>query len=189
MLGAEMGRHFHETVTGLAPVLPHSGQTTGPMKRKRPVDVWKLVAVFSAAMAFLCLPAVLFLHRGVLDDLDFWGGTFVIVLGGALELILLGWIFGIDKAWDELHLGSKLRVPRIFRFVIKYITPTCLLFLLVWYFATDWWPVIMMEGIPEANVPYILGTRLLLLAILVTLAVLVWIAWRGRDTKKYYGEE
>jgi murein L,D-transpeptidase YafK len=29
------------------------------MKRKRPVDAWKLVAVFSAAMAFLCLPAVL----------------------------------------------------------------------------------------------------------------------------------
>lgn len=54
-----MGRHFHETATGLAPLLPHSGQTTGFMKRKRPIDAWKLVAVFSAAMAFLCLPAVL----------------------------------------------------------------------------------------------------------------------------------
>ncbi len=59
MLGAEMGRHFHETATRLASVLPHSRQTTEFMKRKRPVDAWKLVAVFSAAMAFLCLPAVL----------------------------------------------------------------------------------------------------------------------------------
>lgn len=54
-----MGRHFHETATGLARVLPHSGQTTGFMKRKRPIDAWKVVAVFGAAMVFLCLPAVL----------------------------------------------------------------------------------------------------------------------------------
>ena len=40
-------------------MLPHSGQTTGFMKRKRPIAAWKLVAVFGAAMAFLCLPAVL----------------------------------------------------------------------------------------------------------------------------------
>lgn len=40
-------------------MLPHSRQTTGFMKRKRPNAAWKLVAVFGAAMAFLCLPAVL----------------------------------------------------------------------------------------------------------------------------------
>ena len=40
-------------------MLPHSRQTTGLMKRKRPIGTWKLVAVFGAAMAFLCLPAVL----------------------------------------------------------------------------------------------------------------------------------
>lgn len=59
MLPAEIRCHFHETATRCAPVLPHSGQTTGLMKRKRPFDAWKLVAVFGAAMAFLCLPAVL----------------------------------------------------------------------------------------------------------------------------------
>jgi murein L,D-transpeptidase YafK len=54
-----MGRHFHETATGLAPVMPYSGQTTERMKRKRAIDAWKLAAVCGAAMAFLCLPAVL----------------------------------------------------------------------------------------------------------------------------------
>ena len=58
-LKAELGRHFHETATGLASLLPHSGQTTGFMKRKRAFGAWKLIAVLGAAMTFLCLPAVL----------------------------------------------------------------------------------------------------------------------------------
>ena len=147
------------------------------------------VKIFAVFAFVLCLPAVLFLHRGVLDDLDFWGGTLIIVLGGAFELILLGWVFGINRAWEELHHGCKMRMPKIFRFIIKYITPACLIFLLAWYFSTDWWPVIMMEGVPKANVPYILGIRILLLVILVTLAILVWIAWRKRDLKEYYEKE
>lgn len=54
-----MGRHFLQTATLAAQLLPHSGQTTGFMKRKRPAAAWKLTAVLGAAMAFLCLPAVL----------------------------------------------------------------------------------------------------------------------------------
>ncbi len=142
----------------------------------------KAAKIFGSIAFILCLPAVLFLHRGVLDDLDFWGGNLIIVIGGALELVLLGWVFGINKAWDELHRGAKMRIPRIFKFIIKYVTTTCLFVLLIWYFATEWWPVITMEGVPETNIPYILGIRLVLLGILILLAILVWMAWRKRET-------
>ncbi|UCD16876.1 MAG: sodium-dependent transporter [Candidatus Zixiibacteriota bacterium] len=146
----------------------------------------KAVRIFGIAAFILCQPAIWFMHRGVLSDLDFWGANFVIVLGATIEIILLAWVFGIGRAWDELHLGSNLRVPRIFKFIIKYITPTCLLFILIWWFATDWWDVIMMDGLDRESIPYVLGIRLILLSVLILLAVLVWIAWRKRKMAEYY---
>jgi NSS family neurotransmitter:Na+ symporter len=146
----------------------------------------KSVRIFGVAAFILCLPAILFLHRGVLNDLDFWGANFFIVISATLEIILLGWVFGIDKTWEQLHLGAKLKVPHIFKYIIKYITPAILLCILGYWFATDWWPIIRMEGVPAENVPFILGIRLILLGILVLLAVLVWLAWRNRDMSRYY---
>ena len=43
----------------MARLLPQSGQTKGFMKRKRRFAALKMTAVLGAAMAFLCLPAVL----------------------------------------------------------------------------------------------------------------------------------
>ncbi|MDX9858947.1 MAG: sodium-dependent transporter [candidate division Zixibacteria bacterium] len=140
----------------------------------------KAVRIFGVAAFVLCQPAVWFLHRGVLDELNFWGGTFIIVIGALFELILLAWVFGIDKAWDELHCGCRMRVPRIFRYIIKYVSPTLLIAMLIWWLATDWWAVITMDGVPDQNVPYVLGIRLILLALIATIAVLVWVAWRRR---------
>jgi len=142
----------------------------------------KAVKIFAVIAFFLCQPAIWFIHRGVLDDLDFWGSNFIIVLGATVEIVLVAWVFGIDKAWNELHKGSKVKIPRIFRFIIKYVTPACLLSLLGWWFYSDWWKVITMEGVPSENVPFVLGTRLLLLLILIVLAIMVYIAWKKRGT-------
>ncbi len=146
----------------------------------------KAVKIFGVVAFILCQPALLFIHRGVLDDLDFWGANFIIVIGATLEIILLAWVFGIDRCWDEMHQGCKLKIPRIFRFIIKYVTPACLLTLLGWWMITEWWDVITMANVPDENVPYVLGTRLLLVAILVILAIMVFIAWSRRDTEKYH---
>ena len=62
----------------------------------------KSVSIFAVTTFLLCQPAVWFLNKGVLDDLDFWGATVIIVLGATLEIILLAWVFGIDRAWEEL---------------------------------------------------------------------------------------
>jgi NSS family neurotransmitter:Na+ symporter len=146
----------------------------------------KVVAVFAAVSFLLCLPAIFFLHRGVLDDLDFWGGNFFIVLGATIEIVLLAWVFGIERAWEEMHLGAKIRIPRIYKFIIKYITPSFLLFILGYWFINDWWKVITMEETIRADVPYVLAVRLIMLAVLVLLAVLVWKAWRKRTMDNYY---
>jgi SNF family Na+-dependent transporter len=140
----------------------------------------KAVLLFGAVTFILCQPAVWFYGHGVLFDLDFWGGSFIIVLGATIEVILVAWIFGIDKAWTELHIGSSIRLPVFFKYVTKYVTPVFLLGILGFWFYKEWIPLIMMKGVAPEDMPYILGTRLGLLAILVILCILVRIAWQKK---------
>jgi SNF family Na+-dependent transporter len=58
-----------------------------------------------------------------LDTIDFWVGTFFILVVAAVQIIAFGWIFGVDKGLAEAHEGATMRIPPIFRFVIKYVAP------------------------------------------------------------------
>ena len=66
-----------------------------------------------------------------LDTLDFWMGTFMIFVLATTQIILFGWVVGMEKGWKEIHLGASIRVPRLFQFIMKFVTP---LFLLVIFF-------------------------------------------------------
>jgi len=141
----------------------------------------KASSVFAIVTFILCQPAIFFLGKGVVDELDFWGGTFCLVLFGTVETILFGWGFGMDKAWTELHHGSDITIPRVYRFIIKYITPTFLLVILGTWLFQQWLPIMQMKDVPAENRPYILGTRIMLLLVFIGLAILVSIAWKRRD--------
>mgnify|MGYP001590149571 FL=1 len=91
----------------------------------------KAVIIFSIVSFVLCQPAIFLLKNGVVNELDFWGGTFCLVLFATVETILFGWIFGIEKSWEEIHHGAEMRVPKIYKFIIKYITPLFLFLILV----------------------------------------------------------
>lgn len=140
----------------------------------------KAVLFLAAAVFILCQPGIWFLANGVVDDLDFWGGNFVIVLGATVEIIIVAWIFGINNTWTELEMGAKLKIPRFFKFVIKYVTPVLLLAILGAWFFEDWIPVILMKNVATENVPYVLGTRLTLVTVIVVLCIMVRIAWQRR---------
>lgn len=131
----------------------------------------------------LCQPAIFFLGKGVVDELDFWGGTFCLVLFGTIEVILFTWIFGIDKAWEEIHHGADLNVPAIYKYIIKYITPLFLFFILGFWFIQQGIPLILMKGISPEQKPYIFGTRIMLAGLLLLLAILVKIAWDKRKVR------
>lgn len=146
----------------------------------------KAVIIFGIVCFILCQPAIFFLGNGVVDELDFWGGTFCLVLFATIETILFTWVFGIDKAWDELHSGADIKIPNFYKFIIKYITPTILIVILGAWFWQQWIPIICMEGVSAANKPYILATRIGLFTIVVTLAVLVNLAWRKRRMSTYH---
>ena len=62
-----------------------------------------------------------------LDTLDFWAGTFLIFVMATIFTLLFGWVLGIDKAFKEAHQGSALKIPKIYRFILKFVCPTFLI--------------------------------------------------------------
>jgi len=144
----------------------------------------KAVGIFAAAAFILCQPAVFWLGRGVVNELDFWGGTFCLVLFGTVEAILFAWVFGIDKAWEEIHHGADMGVPAVYKFIIKYVTPVFLLIVLGAWFVQEGLPTIMMKGVAEADRMFVFGTRIGLVALFAVLAILVRVGLRGRQRRR-----
>ncbi|MFA5334742.1 MAG: sodium-dependent transporter [Candidatus Omnitrophota bacterium] len=141
----------------------------------------KALAILTVVFFVLCQPAIFFLGKGVVDEMDFWGGTFCLVLFATIETILFTWVFGMDRAWEEMHHGAALRIPGAYKFIMRYVTPLFLIVILGSYLLSDnGRNRILMAGVPEENRPYILGTRLLLLGVLSGLIILVNLAWRKR---------
>ena len=144
----------------------------------------RAVLVLAIAAFILCQPAIFLLGRGVVNELDFWGGTFCLVLFATVEVVLFAWVFGIDKAWKEIHHGADMEVPGIYKFIIKYVTPAFLLLILGFWLYQEGVPTILMKSVSRSDAPYVLGTRCLLAALFLVLAVLVKIAWRNKRLAK-----
>ncbi|MDP6979347.1 MAG: sodium-dependent transporter [Myxococcota bacterium] len=66
-----------------------------------------------------------------LDTMDFWVGTAGIFVLATLQVILYGWVLGVDKGIEEAERGAQLHLPKVFRFVIKYVSPAYLLTIFV----------------------------------------------------------
>ncbi len=140
----------------------------------------RAAAIFGLIAFVLCQPVIFFLGRGVVDELDFWGGTFFLVVFATIEVILFAWVFGMERAWDEIHRGADMQVPKIYKFIIKYITPLFLFFILGMWLKQEWIPIILMKNVSSSERIFVLGTRMGLIFIFVVLAVLVKIAWKKR---------
>jgi len=86
----------------------------------------------------------------------------------------------MDKAWEEMHRGAELNIPRFYRFIMKYITPAFLLFILGFWFIQQALPTLMMKGVSAENLPFILATRIGLVLLFLAIAILVRIAYYRR---------
>ena len=136
---------------------------------------------------FICIQFVVFFNKeGFLDELDYWAGTFFLVIVAFAEVIIFAWIFGMKKGWAEINEGADIKIPKMFYYVIKYITPVYLLFLLVFWTYQDAIPTLLYEQVfPNGDrcvapeyIPYRWGARVFMILILVGLGVLVRIAWK-----------
>ncbi len=77
---------------------------------------------------------VVFFSEGLiaLETFDFWVGTFAIYLLATFQVIVFGWILGVEKGFEELRRGAEIRIPEFFKFIIKYVSPV---YLLIIFFA------------------------------------------------------
>lgn len=153
----------------------------------------KAVNIMGIVIFVLMQPVILFMHHGLLDELDYWVGEFCLVLFAAIEAVLFSWIFGVAKGWEELHHGAELKVPRIFYYIIKYITPTFMVALLGWWVYDSLWDRLFMTGVDPASKPYLWLARIMIMSMGGFLIWGVRRAWKTHpkffDTQELEGEE
>ncbi len=127
---------------------------------------------------------VVFLQRGVLDEWDYWAGTFGLVVFAAIEIVLFAWIFGINRGWDELHKGADLKIAAIYKPIMKWVTPVFLFGMLGWWGYTEALPKLMMAGVEEADMPYLWLARLLMLSMAAVGIVLIKRSWNRKGLER-----
>jgi len=140
----------------------------------------KAAWIVGLGMFVLSQPVVLFMQHGFLDEMDYWIGTFGLVVMALVEIVLFAWVFGMDRAWEEITRGAQVELPRVYYFVIKYVTPAFLLVILVVWAYQDAFGVLMMDGVPPESRPYKWGARALLALLLCGIMWGVHKRWGGR---------
>lgn len=87
----------------------------------------KTALAFGLIILVIGMPTVLFFNQGVFDEYDYWTGSFALFVFAAFEAVLFAWFFGIKKGWKEINTGADIKVSRVFRFLIAYVTPVLLI--------------------------------------------------------------
>ncbi|WP_161888953.1 sodium-dependent transporter [Pontibacter russatus] len=201
---------FAGITSSLAMGTPWIGFLQDEFNWKRKSAAWS----FGLIVFLLGMPTVLFFQYGVFDEYDYWAGTVSLVLFALVETILFAWVFGMDRGWREIISGSDIKVPDIYKFIIKFVTPLLLLWVFIGSLVTpkdgDWgaalrgdWVLdngsiikkLMNSGLKEqlaaATDPaaverlqdtllFVNASRLLLLAVWLSLALLVYMAYKKR---------
>jgi len=140
----------------------------------------KTTLILGAVAFAACQPAIFFLKHGFVDEMDFWGGTMFLVVFATIEIILFGWVFGMKRGWEEMHIGARLKIPRVYKYIIKYVTPAYLLILLGFWIDQQGLDVVKMTNVPPENRPYVWGARAMILGLWAAVIVMVWLIWKRR---------
>ncbi len=82
---------------------------------------------FGLLILVMGLPTVIFYNQGVFDEYDYWAGTVSLVVFAMFETILFAWVFGMNRGWAEITRGADIKVPNIYKFIIKFVTPIMLI--------------------------------------------------------------
>jgi hypothetical protein len=91
----------------------------------------KSALTFGAMLIPLSLPVALLHTSSFFDEFDYWAGTFCLVVMAVGESVLFAWVFGVEKGWAEMMRGADLKVPQFFFWIMKYVTPTLLIVILL----------------------------------------------------------
>ncbi len=111
-----------------------------------------------------------------LDTVDFWVGTALIFVLAMIEVVLFSWVFGVENGYKEGMRGADFPLPKVWKFIIKYISPPYLI--AVFYFwCKDNLPgrIETLQAEPVAmNSVWLIGLILAFLLVLVAIASRRW---------------
>jgi hypothetical protein len=109
---------------------------------------------------------------------------------GLIEVLMYIFVLGPARGWEELHHGSPYRLPRIFKWIMIYVTPLFLFSILVGWLVTEGWKTLLMIKVVDgayaplyapSQVPWVIVTRLFALSLVVGTGILVRVAWKRRN--------
>lgn len=167
------------------------------MKRRSAISS---VALFQLVGSLL---AIFGLAAGAVDEMDFWGGSMLLIIGGTLQAFLFSFVLR-DEGWKLMMEGSHLHIPNWVKFVMKWVTPFYLVAMLLAWLVTDGWGVIILKNVdPKAMVTFlgsewtqtsfIWFTRGFLVLSALFINGVVWYAWKSgkalRGRQPYEGQE
>jgi len=156
------------------------------LKEEFGLSTQKAAYSIGAFLLIATLPVMFFIQYGFLDELDFWIGTFGLVVFAVIEVVLFVWVFGSYRCWKEITRGSYVQIPQFFFLIIRYVTPFYLIVLLFAWMHEYGIDIILMRGVEEVNRPYVLGARLMLTAIFVLLCVLIHFGFKKRKKRIFH---
>jgi hypothetical protein len=106
--------------------------------------------------------------------MDFWAGTMLPVVSATIEVVIFAYFLGVRKGFEEMHHGADMKVPKFYRYIIRYITPAYLIAILVVWSYQEWISVVFMRNISDPmQFRFVLITRMLMLLIFGTLILLI----------------
>ncbi len=93
-----------------------------------PINRKQSVALLGLVTSLGCI-FIVYVSEGVkaLDTVDFWVGTFCLFVLATIQVILFGWVLGVDKGFKEMEKGAELKLPGFMKIMIKYVSPAYLL--------------------------------------------------------------
>lgn len=114
-----------------------------------------------------------------LDTMDFWIGTVCLFVMATILVIYFGWGLGIERGWQEAHVGAEMQIPKIYKFIIKYVSPLYLLgiFVLFLLFNVFGWDPATGHFSPTGYVKDLIGPEANSVAQFTVLFLLIFVTF------------
>ena len=109
------------SISMLFPSIAYLEEATG-MTRKASTPLLGLISFFISLF-------VVYFSKDLkaMDTMDFWMGQVTVYVFAMVQTILFAWVLGAEKGRLLANEGSLLKLPKVYSFIIKYITPVVLL--------------------------------------------------------------
>ena len=92
------------------------------LNRKQSIGILGMITAMGA-MIVLYFSA----DAKAIDHMDYWAGNFLLFVMALIEIVIFSWVYGVDKGIAKANEGGTFKIPRFFRYVMKYACPLFLL--------------------------------------------------------------